>query len=260
MNQTILKNSLILICSLSLLSFICPYLAELQAFPAPNYNFTISEGDTEQKQTKFVWFRVAKVGTRSILALLDEAHIKTTHVSGKKYDAQKYKNYYKFAFVRNPWDRIVSCYFNKIVPCCHPPFKECYGKDFNYFINFIARQDLNKADIHIRLQTKLFPVKELDYLGKLENFSDDLNRIFKKLGLASIDIPHYNSSVHAHYSCYYNDYTQRIIATKYKKDIKALRYKFQKQLFKLMPFAVSCRVTGNRLNRFYYKLIQPILI
>ena len=190
----------------------------------PRYNMTVS--DTK----KFIWFRVAKVGTRSIYEVLANNN---TEISLDDYslafNPKQYKGYFKFAFVRNPWDRVVSCYFNKVVGQAGRAYKECFGKDFEYFVGFIERQDLLKADIHIRLQTALIPRKDVNFIGRMENFNEDLIYILRTLHLTHIDIPHKNLSGHQHYSKYYTERTRKIIAKKYKEDIAAFKYRFEEQ-------------------------------
>lgn len=224
----------------SLLCFICLFtslkLQSSQEFLPPSvvtkranpfssfYNLTISD------EKKFVWFRVAKVGTRSIYAILNENHI---NLSVDQYNIKlqpKYADYFKFAFVRNPWDRIVSCYFNKVVSQAYPAFKDCFGKDFDYFVDFINRTNLENADAHIKLQTALIPVNYMDFIGKIENFEEDLKYVGQSLGISINTIPQMNRSIHEHYSKYYTERTKKIIERKYKKDIKAFGYKFENTL------------------------------
>src|SRR5688572_1984937 len=68
----------------------------------------------------FIWYRVAKVGTRSILAMLDAADVEhfdsDLRVESRwLYRLGRYRDYYRFAFVRNPWDRLVSSWADKVV-------------------------------------------------------------------------------------------------------------------------------------------------
>ncbi len=188
----------------------------------PAFNITASD------EQKFVWFRVAKVGTRSILEMLD-TH---TNLSQSGYNlpfvAKKYKTYFKFAFVRNPWDRVVSCYHRQVLPKNIPFYKECWDKDFDFFVNFINKQDMERCDVHMRLQTTLFPLNDVDFIGRFENFATDLRHVFVKIGLPDVEIVHRNGSEHAHYSTYYNKTTKAIIAKKYRKDIETFNYHFEK--------------------------------
>jgi hypothetical protein len=183
------------------------------------YHLTISDSH------KFVWFRNAKVCTRTIYHLLNtEYSINGGHI---KFDPRKYKKYFKFAFVRNPWDRVVSCYFNKVVTKSHPPFAICYGKSFEEFVYFINSCDLTQVDIHIQLQTKLIPLEHVDFVGRMERFSKDIKYVLKRIGMNCGEIQRYNASKHEHYSQYYNNITRRIIADKYKADIEAFGYQFE---------------------------------
>lgn len=191
--------------------------------PMRNYNITAS--DTHQ----FVWFRTAKVGTRTILEILEKNVPLSTNNFKVIYNPNDYKGYFKFAFVRNPWDRVVSCYCNKVLSKCHHAFRECFDKDFDYFVDFIDKQDLSVADAHIRLQTTLMPLHDLDFIGRLETFSEDLSYVLSVIGLEHIKIGHKNSSQHQHYSHYYTPRTIKIIAKKYKSDIKAFGYQFESQ-------------------------------
>ena len=196
----------------------------VNAGPIEKYHLTASN------ENNFAWFRVAKVGMRTVLKMLKEAGVKfSVNKSFVPYKAKQYKSHFKFAFVRNPWDRVVSCYCDKVLKKRYPAFASCYGKNFSYFVAFINRQNLANADRHIKLQTQLFPHKKVDFIGRFENFSRDLQYVFKKIGLKNVVIPRMNSTDHPHYSTFYDEYTKRIIANKYKADIEAFDYAFETQ-------------------------------
>lgn len=185
------------------------------------YNITASHAN------KFVWFRVAKVGTRTILSILEKKFPLSINGYLVPYNSKEFEGFFKFAFVRNPWSRVVSCYCNKILTKCHPAFAECFDKDFDYFVDYIDRSDITVGDPHIKLQVKLFPIKELDFIGRLETFSEDLKYVLTMLNIGDVPEEHKNASQHEHYSRYYNEKTKNIIAKKYKADIKAFGYKFE---------------------------------
>lgn len=180
---------------------------------------------------KFMWFRVAKVGSTTIKSVFRKNHVSMPFKSEHyKYHPARFKHFFKFAFVRNPWDRVVSCYCQKVEeknPNWAFYYGECFDKGFEYFVDFIKKKDLRTADRHIRLQTKLVPCSECDFIGHLENFEADFQYVLSVLGVKDKEIPKKNPSNHAHYSAYYNDKTREIIAQKYKDDIEAFDYQFE---------------------------------
>lgn len=182
---------------------------------------------------RFLWFRVAKVGSSTIKTVFRKQHVSMPFRSENfSFDPIRYKNYFKFAFVRNPWDRVVSCYCQKVEnknPKWAFYYSECFDKGFDYFIDFIDRQDLMTADRHIRLQTTLVPTKEIDFIGHLENFESDFQYVLNVIGIQNAPIPKKNPSNHAHYSQYYNEKTKKIIARKYQQDIETFGYQFEWQ-------------------------------
>lgn len=185
------------------------------------YHITMS--DTHN----FIWFRNAKVCTRTILEVLCQHAEISLSASNVVFDKKACREYFKFAFVRNPWDRVVSCYANKVANSSHYAFRECFGKDFNYFVEFISKQNLSKTDRHIQLQKDLFPAKELHFIGRFENFEEDFKLVLNALGIKNAVIPHKNISNHRHYSTYYNEKTKAMIASKYKEDIELFGYRFE---------------------------------
>jgi hypothetical protein len=70
-------------------------------------------------------------------------------------------------------------------------------------------------------------VDEVDFIGRLENFAEDLKLVTDTLGFKLEEIPKKNATKRPHYSHYYNEKTKQIIADKYKKDIKAFDYEFE---------------------------------
>jgi hypothetical protein len=173
---------------------------------------------------KLIWFRAAKVASTSIFDILKQH----TSINSCKYDMpycqSGYEGYFKFCFNRNPWDRVVSYYSDKVIK--RQLFPECCGKYFAYFANYLEKLDLTKANGHIRLQTSCFPQDEIDFVGRLENLEEDLNFAFNKNLLLNVDLPHRNKSSRKKYQDYYNITKESIVARLYYEDIKLGNYDF----------------------------------
>lgn len=177
-------------------------------------------------EQKVVYFAVPKTGYNTVVTMLLKNNIPTS-LDYNYINLDKYESYFKFAFVRNPWDRVVSAYVNLVVTKRYPPFNSLHNKGFESFVDHIAAQDLHEwIDIHIKLQTSFIP-DGMHFIGRFENFSEDLKIVLDRMGLPDQEIVHTNKSEHSHYSHYYNDRTREIIAEKYKEDIEAFGYYFE---------------------------------
>ena len=147
---------------------------------------------------KVIWYRVAKVGTRSILKLFEKENGSDfLYPSATAYNPRLYKKYYKFAFVRNPYDRFVSSWKDKVVErnYFHFPDLELEKmKDINNFIRWVEKQNIEKCDEHIRSQYSLIDVEQLDFLGRFESFNEDFKKVAQKLNIKLKEVPHLNST------------------------------------------------------------------
>lgn len=94
--------------------------------------------------------------------------------------------YYKFCFVRNPWERFMS-YFNMTVQ--HFSNLQLSKKDFEDFIKIITSPDPNiiKRGYFLKAKQDEFFLKEdemfLNYVGSIENHKDDIKKISEEIGL-----------------------------------------------------------------------------
>lgn len=137
---------------------------------------------------KFMWFRVAKCGTRSIFRALRESGATLSVENGifMHYRPNAMRSHYKFAFVRNPWDRFVSCFYDRVVDRNHFGFDETSHRkmqNLSEFISYAERLNLDRCDVHLRRQSSLIDLNGLDFLGRMENFEEDLSRLFSRIGL-----------------------------------------------------------------------------
>ncbi len=190
------------------------------------YNLTICN------RPKFIWFRNAKVGTRSILSALTEAEITLIAKQARKcrYIPLKYEDYFKFAFVRNPWDRIVSTWLNKIVTenrFGFPEKKRLRLLEFDDFVRFCSKQDLESCNIHFRAQSSLIDLNNVNFIGRFERFETDLKTVFSMLRIPIKSIPHMNKSNQgSHYRDYYSTFSKNLVSEMYRKDIQLFGYSF----------------------------------
>jgi hypothetical protein len=67
---------------------------------------------------------------------------------------------------------------------------------------------------------------QVDYICKMESIDNDIGEMCEDLGLEAPRIPHVNISDHRHYTQYYDDETQNIVAKRYAKDIEHFGYVF----------------------------------
>ena len=203
------------------------------------YNLTISE------KYNFVWYRVAKVGTRSILAKFNKLNIPLSayHAIHCYLPYKKYENYFKFGFARDPLNRFISAWKDKILNFSnkknyfdldHEQIEKM--RDINYFIDcFLSNDYFFQKDIHFRHQSHLIDLNNIDYIGRLENINKDYNYILKKLNIKNSNksIDHKNKTTEFHIDSIklINKHNKDKIITYYHKDFSIFGYREKNFLY-----------------------------
>ena len=154
------------------------------------------------------------------------------------------EQYYKAAFVRNPWDKFVSGYLDmeKHVPgrfskryniwATQEETPDWYKSwDFKDFEDFCLKFEESEwyKDVHFKSQFDFVSLKgkvALDFVGRYENLIDDYKKMLKDVDCETIPLPHYHKSDREKYRNYYNNKTKEIIKEFYKKDIEEFGYEF----------------------------------
>jgi chondroitin 4-sulfotransferase 11 len=146
-------------------------------------------------------------------------------------------NYFKFAFTRNPWDRLVSTFFylkenNKNEKLLNEAREKISDYSFTSFVKGLHLEE-NQFDqkhfLHFRPQIHfLESLDNVDFVGRFENFQQDFNTVCDKIGMPQQQLPHYNKTNHKHYTEYYDDETRQIVAEIFAKDIEYFHYEFGK--------------------------------
>tara|TARA_R110000824_G_scaffold93267_2_gene225703 strand:- start:1491 stop:1961 length:471 start_codon:yes stop_codon:yes gene_type:complete len=140
-------------------------------------------------------------------------------------------DYFKFAFVRNPWDRFLSCYFYFKNYGIREGHDVSTGKIVNQFSDFedfaCSFKDVRHLikSSHLKSQTGWIDDR-VDFIGRFESLQQDFNAVCDKIGIGPTKLSHKNKSEHKPYYEYYNSNTQSIVGEIYKEDIKFLGYKF----------------------------------
>lgn len=149
---------------------------------------------------KALWYRIPKVGTRSLNQYFDE------HVGGYYYCSQDVllnsfcQDGFKFAIIRDPLERTRSVWRQKIMGglgtevfgLTEPENKKLH--DFDEFVRWLGDQNLDSGEVHIRKQTALIPVEEMDFIGTLETLEEDMATICSRLNLEHLQLPHRNKT------------------------------------------------------------------
>jgi len=144
---------------------------------------------------------------------------------------QLWSSYYKFAIVRNPWDRVVSeFHWRHTLPTRRP------STEFKEFIKYCEKRiqdgrNLNRDIYWPHAQTQKSYVVDangneiLDEIFKFENLSEAVSIISNKLNIP-LTMKRHNTSKHNHYQEYYDDETKEMVNNLYREDIEMFDYEF----------------------------------
>jgi len=133
-----------------------------------------------------------------------------------------------FALVRNPFDRAVSSYVNKVVenhPGLPPQFYN--AKSFADFVKTLVEQEPSpKLDGHLRPQHFYLDGKPVELIGRLEEIKDVWKKVCAIAG-KDIPLPVTNSSFERkQYRTYYTPELAKKVASYYAVDLDRYGYDF----------------------------------
>ena len=167
----------------------------------------------------------------------------------KKFLGEKiWNSYFKFAFVRNPYEIVVSRYFwerrgkLKIDDCSKENFKlwvknELNNKSYDLLHPYTATNNI-----------------ELDFIGRYENLQEDVDYICNILKLPKLTLGKNKAGYRDknHYTEYYDDEIKNIVKSFFNKDLKLFNYSFNnKPNTKLIPIITPDMLkesNGNNIN------------
>jgi hypothetical protein len=177
-------------------------------------------------------------------------HLKAgEYVSGEHLTAGQFGSYFKFSFVRNPWDRIVSEYKYRGYPV-RVDFK-------TYLFEHLPAPGWTDMYCHIIPQYDFLHDESgkllVDFVGRYETLQADFDTVRARLGIPATALPWVNRSLEwrrltsfrelrrqlrralwslerkhtfAHYTEYYDDESREFVTRLYRKDIETFGYSF----------------------------------
>lgn len=193
------------------------------------------------EQTKSIFIHIPKAGGIStIKSLYGENAGGFGHPNYQRflrlYGKKKFDDYFKFTFVRNPWDKTLSAYnflkkgginhqdreFNKTILVEFPTFEKFIIEGFH--------KDIIKNWVHFMPQYwYVYDGNNLvvDFVGKFENIQQDFDHVRNVLGTGN-PLKHLNETKvnKTHYRKIYTKEMEEKIAKVYEKDIQLFSYSF----------------------------------
>ena len=167
------------------------------------------------------------------------SHLYAEEYVGLGYlEKEKFDQYYKFSFVRNPWDRLVSQYYYR---------KFDLQMSFTKFVDYAFSISENRSDFarHIVAQYQyLFDSSGnllVDFVGRYENIRNDFIVVSDNLSLSAKELPKVNmygdqrwrrllrlKKKRPGYHSHYNDELRDRVGEFYALDVEHFGYEFER--------------------------------
>jgi hypothetical protein len=151
------------------------------------------------------------------------------------FGEELFNSYFKFSFVRNPWDRLLSAYEFLKRGGFHAGDARWAGqhlagyRDFGEFVRAWVTPANVASWVHFRPQTDFLYLPEgrsgVDFIGRYENLAVDFQRICARLGIEA-ELQLLNTAPVRDYRDAYDSESRRIVDRVYRRDIVDLDYCF----------------------------------
>lgn len=192
------------------------------------HNYKVAGNSISNVLSKYephYWTRTAlrKIGVKTYYPGLANfpQHASATYVR-ELVDEEIFNKYYKFTFVRNPWDWQVSLYHYMLQSKRHHQHKLIKKMTFEQYIDWRVTHDL-------KLQSARFTDSDgnslVDFVGRFENLKEEFAKVCEVLSI-EFRLPHKNRSNHRAYRDYYNERTRQLVQEGFAKDIALFDYEF----------------------------------
>jgi hypothetical protein len=137
--------------------------------------------------------------------------------------AEVYNSLYKFAFVRNPWDRLVSRYAHLLRS--KDRRRHSFISSLEKFEDFLQWEIQRESASQFPYVTDGQGKQIVDFVGHYETLAADFAKVCAKLKIQAA-LPHANVSEHRDYRTYYTAETRAFVAEKFRRDIEMFGYDF----------------------------------
>lgn len=154
------------------------------------------------------------------------------------YDKSKFDRYFKFCFVRNPWERLASAYFFLKKGGINNKDKKWFDKYISHFQTFpefikgwVTSENVRQC-VHFRQQIQFIESAPsqiaVDFVGRFENLVEDYEFVRKQLGIG-VPLPIMNVNPHPKSS--YDSESAEIVSDVFRDDILAFGYESDGPVF-----------------------------
>jgi Sulfotransferase family len=215
-----------------------------------------------------IFVHIPKTAGKSINRLFGMEWQKHKDLScyAKELSPQVFANYFKFAIVRNPWDRMLSDYNfqkRKKSSANEKLFALDEGgqtRSFRQWVEAVFSDPFHyeprywgaevSSGMHrwspqvdwISLNGKI----AVDCVLRMESLQKDFENVRQIVDQQLGELPCRNWKFHLHYSHYYDESTRQLVGDYYVKDIEAFGYRYESRKFDF-PWLISERL-GPRLK------------
>ena len=213
------------------------------------FKFRLGKALIVSHRHRFIFFAVPRTGTHSVRTALRPhlgegdweqeglrrkvtlpvpalARIGHGHISLKQAQVhlreEVWGAYFKFAFVRDPYDRFVSSW--TFMNTHNPP----YGDKEAAFMKKALSTEGFRHRVLVRPQVELLEDElgalGMDFIGRYESLAASFAEVCRRIGLPPQPLAHSNASTRRGFSHYYDDELLGMVTDFYRSDFERLGY------------------------------------